>query len=105
MHRPIQEFMQMANNYDVYGVKREVVGCQAINTGLFGAAVTQKKTGWISAGGDPDNDYVAEFHGLRLSYGRKSGSGGPGSLPPGARVFELKMVPQSMIVSSYIVDA
>jgi hypothetical protein len=105
MHRPIPEFMQMANNYDVYGTRQEAVGCQAVNTGLFGAALTNKKTGWISAGGDADNDYVSVYHGMRLSYGRKSGSGGPGSLPVGARVFELKMVPSSMVVGSHIVDA
>jgi hypothetical protein len=105
MHRPIQEFMQLANNYDVYGTKQEAVGCQAINTGLFGAALTQKKTGWIATGGDPDNDFVAVYHNMHMSYGRKSGSGGPGNLPVGARVFELKMVPQSLIVSSWIVDA
>jgi hypothetical protein len=42
---------------------------------------------------------------MHMSYGRKSGSGGPGNLAVGARVFELKLVPQSLIVSSWIVDA
>jgi len=42
---------------------------------------------------------------MRMGYGRKSGSGSPGVLSVGARVFELKMVPQSMVVSSYTVDA
>ena len=55
--------------------------------------MTHKKTGWIAAGGDVDNDYVAVYHGLHMSYGRKSGSGGPGNLKVGARVFELKNVP------------
>ena len=78
-HKPLQEFMQLANNYEVYGIKEQAVSCQAVNTGLFGAALTHKKTGWISVGGDADNDYAADFHGIKLSYGRKSGSGGPGS--------------------------
>ena len=26
-HRPLQEFMQMANNYSVYGIRQQAVGC------------------------------------------------------------------------------
>ena len=62
-----------------------------MNTGLFGAALTNKLTGWISAGGDADNDWVGVYHNVRMSYGRKSGSGGPGNLTTGARIFELKL--------------
>jgi hypothetical protein len=58
-----------------------------VNSGLFGAALTHRKTGWISVGGDADNDYAADFHGMKLSYGRKSGAGGAGSQKVGARIF------------------
>ena len=81
----------MANNYNVYGTKEQAVNCQAVNTGLFGAALTNKITGWVSAGGDADNDWIGVYHNIRMSYGRKSGSGGPGILTPGARIFELKL--------------
>lgn len=79
--------MQLANNHDVFGIKEQQVGCQAVNSGLFAAAITHRKTGMISAGGDPENDYAAHYKGIHLNYGRKTGSGGPGSQTPGARLF------------------
>jgi predicted phosphodiesterase len=35
MHHPLQEHLQMVNNYPVHGQKRDRSGCQAINTGLY----------------------------------------------------------------------
>ena len=54
--------------------------------------MTHRKTGWIAAGGDAGNDYAGEFHGLHMSYGRKSGSGGGNHLGVGARIFQLNML-------------
>lgn len=45
------------------------------------------KTAWVSSGGDPDNDFVAIYHGLHLSVARKSGYGGKSDLLPGVRLF------------------
>jgi len=45
----------------------------------------------LMSGHDHDNDYTARLPcGLRVAYGRKSGAGGYGRLPPGARVVVLR---------------
>ena len=89
MHRPIQEFMPMANLYHFFGNKQQVVGCQSLNTGLYAQSVESLKTAWISAGGDSNNDFAGKYHDIYLSYARKSGYAGDGRLNRGARVFEL----------------
>lgn len=64
-----------ANVLEVYGVKEQEIDCEAVNSGLFSAALTNGKTGWISAGGDPWNDFMTTYHSIRLSTARKTGTG------------------------------
>lgn len=104
MHRPIQEFMQMANNYPVYGNKEQHINCQAVNSGLFATALTHKRTGFMTAGGDPNNDYAADYHGMKMCYARKTGSGGRGELTIGARIYDLQYEDPKMVIKTYIVD-
>ena len=105
MHRPIQEFMPMANLYKFYGNKQQVVGCQTMNTGLYAMTVEALKTAWISAGGDSDNDFAGRYHDTYFSYARKSGYAGDGRLARGARVFELTYTRgKGMKGHSYVVD-
>jgi len=59
-----------------------------VNSGLFSAALTNGKTAWISAGGDPYNDFMTIYHGLHISTGRKTGKGEQ-PFSTGARVFEI----------------
>ena len=70
----------MANLYEVAGNKRQEINCQAMNTGLFSAAKDTRTAGWIAAGSDPDNDFYGRYHHMMLSYGRKTGAHGDGSL-------------------------
>lgn len=67
--------MSAANVQEVYGIKEQAIDCQAVNSGLFSAALTNNKTAWLSAGGDPYNDYMTIYHGVHISTGRKSGKG------------------------------
>ena len=87
VHKPVPEFMTLANLYDITGHKEQVIGCQAMNTGLFATAMESRRVEWIGAGGDADNDFAGKYHQLWLSYARKTGYSGEGSLPRGARVF------------------
>jgi len=104
-HKPIQEFMTLANLYEITGHKQQAVGCQAMNTGLFATAMESGRVEWIGAGSDADNDFAGKYHWLWLSFARKSGYSGKGSLPRGARVFQLeKKENQFMTGSSYIVN-
>ena len=58
-----------------------------MNTGLFATSIYSQMTTWIGVGGDAENDFAGHYQGLWLSYARKTGYGGKGSLPRGARVF------------------
>jgi len=60
-----------------------------LNTGFYAAAKFYERTIWIGSGSDPENDYAGNYHGIWMSYGRKSGYGGKGSLNRGVRVWEL----------------
>ena len=104
MHQPIQEFMFAANVQEVYGIKEQAINCQAVNSGLFAAALTLDKTAWIAAGGDPYNDFMTIYHGIHISTGRKSGKGDQ-PFSTGARVFEINAESiEHVKVHSYSVD-
>lgn len=88
LHKPIPQYMNLANLYDISGHKQQAIGCQAIDNGLFGVALESKKVVWINAGGDADNDFSGRYHNeMMFSYARKSGFGGEGSLTRGVRSF------------------
>ena len=90
IHKPIQEFMNLANLYDISGHKQQAIGCQAINTGLYATALEKGRVVWINAGNDADNDFSGRYNDeMMFSYSRKSGYGGVGDLPRGARIFKL----------------
>ena len=76
-----------------------------MNTGLFATSIYSQRTTWIGVGSDPDNDFAGKYHALWLSYARKTGYSGKGSLARGARVFELKKEDGAfMHGSSYVID-
>lgn len=54
--------MNMANLYDISGHKQQAIGCQAINTGLFAAAIEKEKVVWMNAGSDVDNDFSGRYN-------------------------------------------
>lgn len=90
LHKPIPEFMNLANLYEITGHKQQAISCSAINTGLFATALESKKVVWVNAGFDPDNDFSGRYHDeVMFSYARKSGYGGKGDLPRGVRSFRL----------------
>ena len=97
--------MFSANVQEVYGIKDQAIDCQAVNSGLFAAALESGKTAWISAGGDPYNDFFTIYHGLHISTGRKTGKGDqPFSM--GARAFEISAKDSShLLLHSFSVDA
>lgn len=96
--------MTAANVLEVFGVKEQAIDCQAVNTGLFTAALTNGKTAWIGVGGDPYNDFMTIYHGIRLSTARKTGTGTE-NLSRGARVFNIDASTTGPVkISSYSVD-
>lgn len=98
--------MTLANLYNITGHKQEMISCQALNTGLFATAMDSRRVAWISAGRDADNDFAGKYHHIWMSYARKTGYGGRGSLPRGARVFSLEKTDGAfMHGDSYVVNA
>jgi hypothetical protein len=57
----------------------------------------------LLSGHDHDNDFTARLPcGLQVAYGRKSGAGGYGRLPPGARILVLRAGGDPADAESYI---
>ncbi|KAM9988696.1 hypothetical protein ACTFIY_004739 [Dictyostelium cf. discoideum] len=104
MHIPIPEYMDMWNFYPVNGSLYDTgVCCFSVNTGLFAAFKEMGDIISMHCGHDHDNDFIGEYNGVQLGYGRKSGYGGYG--PPtgwkhGARVLEITANPFS--ISTYL---
>jgi len=93
-HIPLDEMMNLYDNFETRGNKTEQICCSSVNTGLFGALVEAGSMQFISCGHDHNNDFVGKLDNVTLAYGRKTGFGGYG--PPtgwlrGSRVLELHL--------------
>lgn len=62
LHKPLPEFMNLVNTYEISGHKQQEINCQAINAGVFAAGLESKKTVWINAGHDANNDFSGRYH-------------------------------------------
>lgn len=88
-HIPIPEYRDAWEHGKVSGTKNESVCSPILNSGLFTAMLECGDVIGTFAGHDHENDYVADWHGIRLAYGRVTGYGGYGNLQRGARVIRL----------------
>ncbi|MBM7568769.1 metallophosphoesterase family protein [Paenibacillus sacheonensis] len=89
-HIPIPEYAQAWQEGRAEGIKGEDVCCPKLNSGLFTAMLEMGDVMGTFAGHDHDNDYVAEWHGIRLCYGRVTGCNTYGRLARGARIITLQ---------------
>eukprot|EP00128_Syssomonas_multiformis_P008322 Colp12_sorted_trinity150504_noHs@31960 len=103
-HIPLPEFMNLWNNFETYGkLEDEGICCSSVNTGLFAAFKEAGDVVSVHVGHDHNNDFIGNYYGIQLAYGRKTGHGGYG--PPagwkrGARVLEITEQPFS--IKTYI---
>ena len=106
LHKPIPEFMHLANRYEISGHKQQEINCSALNSGLFATAMDKKKTVWVNVGNDAYNDFSGRYHEeMMFSYARKSGFSGPGNLKRGARAFRLSLDNENVLHGiSYVVE-
>lgn len=93
-HIPIREYNIVANDesYKLSGHRLEKPCVPIINTGLGAAMLISGDVMATSVGHDHVNDYVSDYYGLKLIYGRSTGGKLTyGNIPggQGARVFEL----------------
>ena len=72
------------------GTRMEKACAPALNSGMFAAMKEQKDIVGIFVGHDHDNDYVVDWKGILLGYGRYTGGNTVyNDLPNGARVIEM----------------
>jgi hypothetical protein len=94
-HIPLYEHLDLWNVRGVYGdlAEGEGVCCSSVNTGLYSAMKQMGDVKGVYCGHDHSNDYIGDYHGIALGFGRKTGYGCYG--PPfgwkhGARVLEIE---------------
>jgi 3',5'-cyclic AMP phosphodiesterase CpdA len=90
LHIPLPEFALAGQAGTFRGLNLEAVQCPRVNTDFFAAARSAGVLG-IFAGHDHLNDFDADWHGVRLCFGRATGYRGYGreGFARGARVIRL----------------
>lgn len=93
-HIPLPEFNQAARDEDalLIGIRKEEACAPKVNTGLFTAMLEAGDVMGVFAGHDHVNDYVVNWKGILLGYGRYTGGKTVYCDVPwgnGARVIEL----------------
>lgn len=89
LHIPLPEYKDAWENGQAYGHKAEDVSSPVLNTGLFTSLLLDKQVKGVFCGHDHDNDFEADYHGVKLCFGRVSGFNCYGDLSRGARIIEL----------------
>jgi 3',5'-cyclic AMP phosphodiesterase CpdA len=91
-HIPLLEYRAVykEEGHKIVGVQKENVCSPEINTGLFTAMLEKGDVLGTFVGHDHVNDYIFNYHGIALTYGRWSGSKNTyGDLKNGVRLIEL----------------
>jgi hypothetical protein len=91
-HIPLPEYtaVDAGKGFPSVGAKLETVCCPAINTGLCAAMLEKGDMMGVFVGHDHVNDYIFNYYGVALAYGRWSGSRNTyGDLKNGVRMVEL----------------
>eukprot|EP01119_Soliformovum_irregulare_P018750 TRINITY_DN5806_c0_g1_i1.p1 TRINITY_DN5806_c0_g1~~TRINITY_DN5806_c0_g1_i1.p1 ORF type:complete len:333 (+),score=85.94 TRINITY_DN5806_c0_g1_i1:191-1189(+) len=93
-HIPFPEYLDMYNTKRVRGHMKDAGGvcCSGANTGLFDAMKKQQDVKAVFVGHDHENDFIGEYEGITLAYGRKTGVAmyGPSEgVLRGARIIEI----------------
>ncbi|KAJ5070317.1 hypothetical protein M0811_10983 [Anaeramoeba ignava] len=74
-HIPLPEYLDVWNNNICYGFKEETTCCWSQNTGLYQTFLEQGDVYGVFVGHDHKNDFIGNYNGIYLAYGRKSGFG------------------------------
>lgn len=90
LHIPLPEYEEAWQNGHATGTKIDPISAPVLNSGLFTSLLLDGEVKGVFAGHDHDNDFVANYHGIRLCYGRVSGFNSYGALKRGGRMIELQ---------------
>lgn len=101
LHIPLPEYKEAFMEGQVSGQRNESISSPMVNTGLFTSLLLNGHVAGIFCGHDHDNDFVADYHDIRLCYGRISGFQCYGELTRGARVIELS---NQQVFETYLIE-
>ncbi|MBR4102703.1 MAG: metallophosphoesterase family protein [Thermoguttaceae bacterium] len=95
-HIPTPEFWELHDkDGETYKAKEGVIGIRGenpasprVNSGLVAAAIQRGDLEALFVGHEHNNDYIGEYKGVVLAYGRKTGVETYGDLPRGGRVID-----------------
>ncbi|EJF00520.1 metallophosphoesterase family protein [Liquorilactobacillus mali] len=87
MHIPLPEY-NLVDSYQE-GKKNESICASPYNSGLFYSLKKAKNIKALFVGHDHDNNFIADYKGIKLGYGNVTGYNTYGSLKRGARIIEL----------------
>ena len=88
-HIPLPEYHLVKDYYDTVGKCLETPCSPEINTGMFAAMFEMQDIFGVFVGHDHDNDFIGQYRGIALAYGRATGVDTYGSLSKGARIIDL----------------
>lgn len=72
-HIPLKEFGEMAASGNIVGNRKENENPGALNSGMFAAMCESGDVVGAFVGHDHDNDYIGNYRGIALAFGRYSG--------------------------------
>ena len=101
LHIPLPEYKDAWMSGKVNGRRNETISSPMVNTGLFTSMLLNGNIAGVFCGHDHDNDFVADYQGIKLCYGRISGFQCYGELTRGARVIELS---DSQVFDTHLVE-
>jgi hypothetical protein len=88
-HIPLPEYKEFTGERSITGIRKEIVCCPDINTGLFASMLELKDVMGIFVGHDHNNNYIGSLHNICLAYGNATGRQCYGEIGRGARIIEL----------------
>lgn len=87
LHIPLPEYGSAKNIFQ--GEKNEEICSPKVNSGLFYNLLIKGNVKAVFAGHDHDNNFVANYKGVKLAYGNVTGYNTYGSLPRGCRIIDI----------------
>lgn len=88
-HIPLPEYHLVKDFYDTIGRCLETPCSPDINTGMYAAMFEMQDIIGIFVGHDHDNDFIGQYNGIALAYGRAAGVDTYGDLKKGGRIIDL----------------
>lgn len=91
IHIPLIEYKELLKSKDYIGnFKEDDISSSKINTGFFASVIEKGDVMGILCGHDHNNDFIGQYLGVALAYGRVSGLDAYGELKRGGRIIRLQ---------------